>query len=144
MSFLAELRQFESPSRTPDLRLSPDRADVMVPPVRPEIASPTPHPWIKAFGCAVLTYAAATTALLTLVAPLVQPDALALGSAGSALGVFVVASLLPAFITGMIVRQSRRVWHVSRIAVTYLPLFALVAGLQFAGLGGAALVGAAN
>ena len=84
---------------------------------------------------AAVTYVVATALLVLVVAPHVPSGNLALGSLGGVFGVFVVSSVAPAFLTAMLVRQSRRVWGVARIAATYLPLFLLVAALQ---LGGAA------
>jgi hypothetical protein len=142
MSFLAELRQVESPSRAPSrvaVRTpAPELFEAALAASRPALPSPTRHPWAKSFACAALTYVAATAALLAFVAPNLSPGTMAAGSIGSALCVFIVASVLPAFITGMIVRQSPSVWRLSRIAGAYLPLFALVAGLQLAGAGAGA------
>jgi hypothetical protein len=87
-----------------------------------------------------LTYAATTAFLIFVVMPALPPGALALGSANGAAGMFVVASLVPAVITGLMAQQSRRGWRVSRIAATYLPMFLLVAALQFAGPAAEALL----
>jgi hypothetical protein len=125
MSFLSELRQVTSPSRP--LHVRP--ASWM--PRNPHAApGGTPHPFAKAFACAVLTYAASTAALVAVVMPNVPADVMAAGSLAGALCVFAVASFVPAFVTGMIVRQSRQVWGVARIAAAYVPLFLLIAALQ--------------
>jgi hypothetical protein len=130
MSFLNELRQVETPSRRS--RLAPLRQD-WAPPPRRRTPAATSHPLAKALAIAGLTYAVATAVLMLGVAPRVPSGVLAAGSMGGAFGMLIVASLLPAFATAMLVRQSRRAWGLARMAATYLPLFLLVAALQFGG-----------
>ena len=127
MSFLSELRQVTSPSRPLHLRPAP-----WMPRTAHAAPSATPHPFAKAFACAVLTYAVSTAALVAFVMPGVPAGVMTAGSLAGALGVFAVASFVPAFVTGMIVRQSRQVWGVARIAAAYVPLFLLIAALQLA------------
>jgi hypothetical protein len=43
---------------------------------------------------------------------------------------FPVACVVPAFITGVIVHWSSRTWPMWQIAVTFLPMFFLVAAVQ--------------
>ncbi|MCW5745477.1 MAG: hypothetical protein KIT36_04665 [Alphaproteobacteria bacterium] len=141
MSFPSELRHVASPSQ-PRLR----RADVAANDDRRLPTRPTParrlrtNPFLAAFALAGLTYAVTTAALIAIVMPAIPPGSLALGSANGAAGMFVVASLVPAVITGLLAQQSRRAWRVSRIAATYLPMFLLVAALQFAGPAAEALL----
>ena len=125
MSFLSELRQVTSPSRPLHLRPAP-----WMPRTAHAALPATPHPFAKAFACAVLAYAVSTAALVAFVMPNMPAGVMAAGSLAGALCVFVVSSFVPAFVTGMIVRQSRRAWGVARIAAAYVPLFLLVAFLQ--------------
>jgi hypothetical protein len=128
MSFLTELRQVDPPPRRN--RLAPLRHDWA--PRRAQPAA-TRHPFAKALAIAGLTYVAATAVLMLWIAPHVSSGALAVASPGGAFGLLIVASLLPAFATAMMVRQSRQAWGVTRMVAAYLPLFLLVVALQFGG-----------
>ncbi|HJQ59301.1 MAG TPA: hypothetical protein VJ890_20515 [Vineibacter sp.] len=130
MSFLTELRQVETPSHRS--RSAPLHQE-WAPRRRPARSAATPHPFAKAMAIATLTYAIATTSLLLGIGPHLPSGMLAAGSIGGALAMLVVASLLPAVVTAMLVRQSRRAWGLARMAATYVPLFLLVAALQFGG-----------
>jgi hypothetical protein len=99
----------------------------------PQPAAATAHPFAKAFTCAVLAYAVATSILLGVAMPAAVDDPAVV----RALGIFAVASFVPALITGMVVCQSTRVWPFWRIALVFLPMFSLVAVLH---AGGAAAV----
>ncbi|MCW5745218.1 MAG: hypothetical protein KIT36_03350 [Alphaproteobacteria bacterium] len=131
MSFLPELRQVVVPSRTSIRRPSVGPRGTWLTDAHGLVPPATANPFLKSFACALAVYVTATGLLLLLVAPHVSVGVLAVGSTLSALGVFAATSFVPAVITGMIVRQSPRVWRFSRIAAVYLPLFLLTAGWQF-------------
>ena len=128
MSFASELRQVQpAPSRgpSPTRRRSPaQRGSTATLP-----AAATAHPFAKAFTCAVLAYALATSVLLGVALPAASDGATIV----RALGIFAVASFVPALITGMVVCQSRRAWPFWRIALVFLPMFSLVAVLHAGG-----------
>lgn len=124
MSFLAELRQVPSPERTSS-RAALRQA--WAAPARPSSPSSTSYPFAKAFAVAATVYVVATVAFVSFAGPVAT---LAGGSVGRAMSVFVIASVVPAIMVGMLVRQSRQRWSVARIAAVYLPLFLLMAALQ--------------
>lgn len=130
MSFLAELRQVQPLSRTSPR--APSRQNWATP-VRLSPPSSTSYPFAKAFAVAAVAYVAGTVALVYVAGSQAPMAALGAGSVGSAMSVFVVASVLPAIMVGMLARQSRRSWSVARMAAVYLPLFLLMAALQFGG-----------
>jgi hypothetical protein len=127
MSFASELRHLpHGPSQGP--AAEPRRLSATHRRGRRD-ATPTPYPFAKAFACAGLAYAVATAILLGFALP-ATPDGRALMGA---LGIFAIASFVPALITGMVVCQSPRVWPFWRIALVFLPMFSLVAVLHASG-----------
>ncbi len=127
MSFASELRHVQGvPSP------EPDQANRNEPAARLRGASQalaTPHPFAKAFTCAAVAYVVSTAILLGLAMP-AATDGPAIARV---LGIFAVASIAPALITGMVVSQSPRVWPFWRIALVFLPMFSLVAVLHASG-----------
>jgi hypothetical protein len=96
----------------------------------------TSYPFAKAFACAGVIYVVGTVLLLVVLMSQVPHNATPyqIGfMTGRAIGAFLLASIVPAFITGLIVRLSLRVWPLWQVALTFLPMFFLVAALQLAG-----------
>jgi len=121
-----------------ELRHVPNAPSQVLAPRRPATARrlgtdartvPTPHPFAKAFTCAVAAYAVATAVLLGIAMPAASDGP----AIARALGIFAIASIVPALITGMVVSQSPRVWPFWRIALVFLPMFSLVAVLHASG-----------
>jgi hypothetical protein len=93
----------------------------------------TPYAFAKAFACAAVIYVVATGLLLVVLLGQLPSDATAwqLGNATRrAFIAFPVACIAPAFITGVIVHWSSRIWPLWQVAATFLPMFFLVAAIQ--------------
>lgn len=102
-----------------------------VPP--PPALARTRHAFVKAFACAAVIYVVATGLLLVVLLGQLPSDATAwqVGNATRrAFVAFPVACIAPAFITGVIVHWSSRVWPLWQVAATFLPMFFLVAAIQ--------------
>ncbi len=101
----------------------------------PPVAAPTrtPYAFAKAFGCATVIYVIATGLLFAVLLRQLPSEATAwqLGNVTSrATTAFLIASIVPAFITGVIVHWSARAWPLWQVALTFLPMFFLVAAIQ--------------
>ena len=100
---------------------------------------PAPNPFVTAFAWAGMSYAVASAILhAPLPYHLVPADTLSSmpdSLASAALGLAVVASVVPALIIALMLRQSPTAWSESRLAVTYLSMVALVVAFQFVALG---------
>lgn len=93
----------------------------------------TPYGFAKAFACAAVIYVVATGLLLVVLLGQLPSDAAAWqfgNAARRAFMAFPIACVLPAFITGVIVHWSSRIWPLRQVAVTFLPMFFLVAAIQ--------------
>ena len=127
MSFASELRDMQ---RAPLQGSAPaPRRSSGARGTSPALVAPTAHPFVKAFTCAAVAYGLATAILLGVAMPAASDGA----AIARALGLFAIASFVPALITGMVVCQSPRVWPFWRIALVFLPMFSLVAVLHASG-----------
>ena len=98
--------------------------------------TPPPHPAALACVWAAMSYVTAMALLLVLLPQAVPLHALWSTSMPTpvALGIVMVASLLPALIIGLMVRRAPMAWSVSRVALPYVAMLLLVGGLQAADL----------
>lgn len=108
-------------------------------PAMRRLCLPAPNPLLTAVAWAGVSYVLAQAIARVPLAQVVSGAALPPVSgplAAAALGMAIVASLVPAMIIAVMLRRAPAAWSESRLAATYLAILALVLVFQIAGLGG--------